>query len=330
MRVGLQASGISYTLGFAGAGTPRANPCPLGLPGFIDLAEQVGAQAISLPTDWLEARADTELRELTDRFHDHDCRLIVDGSVMGSLDASLAMCTKMGVTLMRSTLTSVLEGGRAAQGAKWSEMVHDIRRALPDAAAKAGDHGVTIALENHQDFTSVELREFCEVAGHHIGVCFDVGNSLAVGEDPVLFTRLVAPYVALLHLKDYRVKWTDEGYRLVRCAIGDGAVPFKEVAEALESVDDPRSVLPALIEPGALGERHIRVLCDDWWDGYPPRTARELAVGLAAARKGLMPEAEDWRTPWDAGAGSEEVIAYEMQQLHKSVANMKSLGLMTT
>ena len=27
-------------------------------------------------------------------------------------------------------------------------------------------------------------------------------------------------------LKDYRVQFTDEGYRLVRCAIGDGAVPI--------------------------------------------------------------------------------------------------------
>ena len=36
----------------------------------------------------------------------------------------------------------------------------------------------------------------------------------------------IAPHVRYLHLKDYRVQFTDEGYRLVRCAIGDGAVPF--------------------------------------------------------------------------------------------------------
>ncbi len=33
-----------------------------------------------------------------------------------------------------------------------------------------------------------------------------------------------------VHLKDYRVQFTDEGYRLVRCAIGDGAVPLRRDA----------------------------------------------------------------------------------------------------
>ncbi len=38
---------------------------------------------------------------------------------------------------------------------------------------------------------------------------------------------------ATCHLKDYRVQFTDEGYRLVRCAIGDGAVPFMAMFDIL-------------------------------------------------------------------------------------------------
>ena len=62
--------------------------------------------------------------------------------------------------------------------------------------------------------------------GPGVGIIFDTGNTFPVAEAPLDFTRVIAPHVRHVHLKDYRVQFTDEGYRLVRCAIGDGAVPF--------------------------------------------------------------------------------------------------------
>jgi len=40
-----------------------------------------------------------------------------------------------------------------------------------------------------------------------------------------------------------------------------------------------------------------------------------------------LPEADDWRTPWEAGADAETIVQYEMGQLRKSVENLKALGL---
>ena len=328
LQVGLNAYGIAYTVGLTGAGTPRANPRPLGMDGFIDLAVEIGASVISLPTMWLDPLTKTQRQELARRVASLDLDLIIDGAVMQSCAESLAICEDMRATLMRSTLSSVLEGGRAAQGATWRELVDRIPGALSDAARQASQAGVTIALENHQDFTSGELAAFCREAGESIGVCFDVGNALSVGEDPVDFARTVAPHLALLHLKDYYVQWTEEGYRLVRCAIGAGAVQFKDVVEALGKSGCRSDVLPALIEPGALDHRHIRLLCRDWWEGYPPREASDLAAGIAAARRGVMSENEDWRTPWEADAVGDPIIDYEMRQLHDSLSNLKQLGLM--
>ena len=328
LRVGLNAYGIAYATGFMGVGTPRANREPLGMAGFIDLAMEIGAGAISLPMGWLGPLDEGERRALADRLAGADVQLIVDGAVMEHVEASLAMCEQMGAGLMRSTLSTVLEGGRAARGTEWHELVGRIPGVLQDAARQAREMGVTIGLENHQDFTSAELAAFCDEAGDGMGICYDVGNALSVGEDPVLFARTIARHLALLHLKDYYVQWTDEGYRLVRCAIGSGAVAFEDVVEALEDAGCAVAGMPALIESGALENRHIRLLCDDWWEGYPARTARDLAVGLAAARRGLMDGDADWRTPWEAGADGDEIVAYEMGQLRESVANMKKLGWM--
>ena len=88
-----------------------------------------------------------------------------------------------------------------------------------------------------------------EAAGANVGVVFDTGNPFAVGEDPVAFARRAAHRIRHVHLKDYRAQFTDEGYRLVRCAIGDGAVPFGEISAVLSATGP---ALTASIEPGAL------------------------------------------------------------------------------
>ena len=100
-----------------------------------------------------------------------------------------------------------------------------VRKALAEHGPRAAETGCTLAIENHQDFTSEELVAFCE-STRGIGICLDTGNTFPVAEAPMDFYAGVAPYVRHLHFKDYRVQFTDEGYRLVRCAIGDGAVPM--------------------------------------------------------------------------------------------------------
>ena len=126
----------------------------------------------------------------------------------------------------------MLCGDRNALGEKWKELVADVRAALADRGPRAFDEGRVLAIENHQDFGSDELVDFCETT-RGVGICFDTGNTFPVAEAPLDFTRRVAPHVRHVHLKDYRVQFTDEGYRLVRCAIGDGAVPLPAMLDLL-------------------------------------------------------------------------------------------------
>jgi hypothetical protein len=194
---------------------------------------------------------------------------------------------------------------------------------LREASEQAGEYGISLAIENHQDFTSDELMELCETTGANVGVCLDTGNALSVGEDPVSFARTIAPRVKHVHFKDYQVHWSDEGYRLVRCAIGDGVIPFSEIATVLRR-DAPLTVG---VEIGALAARHIRVLTPQWWNGYPSRPHDSVWAALAAARVRMMDEHEDWRTPWEKGEIPEAIVAYEMDQLRRSVTYVKGMAL---
>jgi hypothetical protein len=217
-------------------------------------------------------------------------------------------------------LTPVLRGDRHA--VDWPRLVDGVRARLARVAPRAAAAGVSVAVENHQDFTSAELMELCGEAGEAVGIALDTGNAFAVGEAPLEFASTVATRVRHVHLKDYRVQPTDEGYRLVRCVIGEGAVPFRELTGVIGRD------LPASLEPGALEARHIRLLTDEWWRGYPPVDARRLAAALRAARVNRLGENEDHRTPWERGVTGDELIRYERDMMRSSAANLRALGLM--
>lgn len=325
LEVGLNPYGLTYTLGLQGRGTPRANPRGSGLEGFIAIATELGSKTLEIFEPWLADMSDAEFAALRERLGRLGMRPIVSSGLhMGEIDSCLRSARGLGATIIRFALTPVLCGDRNAAGAKWPELVANVRAKLADYAPKAAAEGITLVIENHQDFTSRELVDFCDEAGENVGIVYDTGNSFPVAEAPLDFTRVVAAKVRHVHLKDYNAQFTDEGFRLVRCAIGDGAVPFKQLLAILAEYHE---TLPAVLEPGALEARHVRLLTPDWWHGYAPKPAEALAACLAAARRNRLADDADFRTPWERGEDG-ALEDYELAMIRRSAANMRALGLM--
>lgn len=328
LQTGLNPYGLTYHLGLQGAGTPRANPNGRGLEGFIALAEELGAKTLEIFEPWLARMDEAELQRLRLRLGKLGMIPVVSSGLhVGDIDSCICSARGIGATIIRFALTPVLCGDRNAWGEKWPELVANVRTKLAVHAPKAAAYGLTLVIENHQDFTSRELVAFCEEAGPNVGIVFDTGNTFPVAEAPLDFTRVIAPHVRHVHLKDYNAQWTDEGYRLVRCAIGDGAVPFPEMMAIL---GEHHQALTAVLEPGALEARHVRLFTPDWWKGYAPKSAPELAACLAAARRNRLPDDVDYRTPWERGEDGQKLIDYELAMIRRSAANMKAIGLMGT
>jgi len=249
--------------------------------------------------------------------------IVSSGLMMGPTESAFRSARLIDAQTIRFGLTSVLCGDRAALGSGWPNLVAKVRKALSELGPRAADEGRMLAIENHQDFGSDELVEFCE-STRGVGICFDMGNAFPVAEAPLDFTRRVAPHVRHLHFKDYRVQFTDEGYRLVRCAIGDGAVPF---AAMLDIIGERHSSLTAVLEPGALEARHVRLLKPEWWTYYPAKSAQALAACLAAARVNRLADDADYRTPWERGDDA-GIVDYELAMIRRSAANMRALGVL--
>ena len=138
---------------------------------------------------------------------------------------------------------------------------------------------ITVSVENHQDASTDDLLRLVEMVNSHpcFGITLDTGNPLAVGEDPVEAAQRLAPFIRHLHLKDYTIHFAPNGYRLVRCAAGEGVVDFPAILNAVRAVGYSGS--PG-IEIAAQSTRTIPCLEPTWWDEYPPRQAKEFTKAL--------------------------------------------------
>lgn len=328
-RVGINPYGLTYTLGLQGLGTPRANPEPRGLDGFVRIAREIGARTLELDWRWLTPLSDDALRRLGDEWAADDMTVVCSTWLLHQPDETLADARRVAravrASLIRMHLAPVLEGARAAEGDRWPAMVAHARKVLVAEAAKGRDEGLRFGIEDHQEFGSEELLAFAEEAGDNVGVVLDAANPFSVGEDPVAFTRRVAHRLFHVHLKDYRAQFTGEGFRLVRCALGDGCVPFEEIAAVLA---ERGMSLTASIELAALEARHIRLFTPAWWQGYPPRDASELGTALGRLCRHQFRADEDCRTPWECQAPPGDIVAFEMDQIARSVDYLRGLGWM--
>lgn len=323
MSFGLAAYSFPFGCGFAqrdGRGAPR----PMDARALAALATAHGLSGVETPLlGMLPGLSPDAARRFGEELRAGGLSLVVDTPVIEEelLAEVLPLAALAGARVVRAMLSSVLEGARADFPGGWGAYLEQMRGRIARIAPLLEEHDLSLALENHQDATSEELLALCEAGGPRVGVTLDVANPLAVGEEPLAFARAVGPRILNVHLKDYRIFPTPSGYELVRCALGEGAIPIPAILRLLDEVA-PHA--PRNIELAALHGRHIRLLEDGWWEGYPPRDARALLPALRLAAAHAQPPDAERRTPWERGAPYEEVERYELRQFEASVRYLRS------
>jgi sugar phosphate isomerase/epimerase len=127
--------------------------------------------------------------------------------------------------------------------------------ALLASLPAARDAGITLALENHADFTAAEYRSIVEgVADDNVRVFLDVINPVAALEDPLPFVEALAPLSVAGHVKDYELEsiQTEGGYHRRGFSVlyrypGEGAADLAAIWAALAAGLDGRG-LPIAVE----------------------------------------------------------------------------------
>lgn len=322
MPVGLCCYTFTYLAGF------------MGDPGYdaydlMDLAVKHGLSGVEFPPEGcLPDLGDETLQKARQTAADRGLFIVADGGAVepGMLRRLIPAARGLGAPTLRVILSRILGGDRRPMAGRWEAHMRYCLDVLRDALPLARDHGVTIAVENHSDATSQDLLRLCEALdSDHIGVNLDTGNVLAVCEDPVGYATRLMPFLKNIHLKDYTLHPSGEGYRMARCALGKGVVDFPAL---LALIDTHHPDITKTIELGAVDARHVRLLADDYWSEYPVRPITDMLPLLRLYWAQARPRDEDWRTPKERGESKEAMAAYEMREFEESVAYLKHIGSM--
>ena len=90
LKVGLNPYGIAYTVGLVGSNTSRKNRSPLGLDGFVELAETIGAKSIEIHAEHLFSQPRPDLKRLKERLAQRGTAVVVSlGPPMEGLDKAI-------------------------------------------------------------------------------------------------------------------------------------------------------------------------------------------------------------------------------------------------
>ncbi|GAB4445704.1 MAG: sugar phosphate isomerase/epimerase [Chloroflexi bacterium OHK40] len=328
MLIGLSALSFSYRCGLVGRDTARVVSRPLLAEDLIALAARAGLRAIELPLALIPDTSPEALAALRARLTECGLLPIIDAEVVDvpALEVAIPVAAALGATTVRALASPVLEGNRGAFAHDWSGYLDTVIARLRAVRPLAEAHGVAVAVENHQDVTAAELLRIVEtVGGPAIGVTFDPVNALVVAEDPLAALAALGPHIRNIHLADYLAYPSREGWRLVRCALGEGDLNLGRLFEQI-AANAPEA--PCQIELASHSARHVRILTDAWWRGYPPRDVRDLLPVLREFVAPCRSYDDDWRTPWERGAPEEQVSFYEDQQFASSLAYLRMVGVL--
>jgi len=295
--------------------------------GLTRLAKDQGLHSVEFAAQWLGDCSPEERAVFAETRAGLNLFLDTGGdnyaADIAPLRQAIETAHQTGARAVRTTVSRLLEGNRTEYGAEGMRAyIEALVQPFKEVMPLAEEYGIPVGIENHQDLCSWELLSLCEKVGSpQLGVTLDVGNALAVGEHPLSFAERILPILKHIHIKDYAVHPTPSGYRLRRCAIGDGVVDWPEII-ALFDREVPH--VEGCIELGASVARHIRLLEEDWWAAFPHRPLPEAIHAIRTLHQAAG-DPEDWQTPHERGESPQARVEYEMAQLEASVAYLQGL-----
>ena len=175
---------------------------------------------------------------------------------------------------------------------RWSDeapptgvLLEAMAEVLGDPVPMLADLGVTLAVETHFEFTTLEqLRvfEMCDAEpGGPLGVCLDTMNLLTMLEDPVAATDRILPWVVATHAKDGCVSLHDDGLLSFPAPMGEGEIDLPQILRRLATLDRP----PNLSLEMHGGSFVIPIFDPVFLARFPDLTATEFASLVSTAHR---------------------------------------------
>lgn len=280
---------------------------------YVDMMEELGFTGINLSLNdanyrHLGGREDWRIDAFGKRVTQAGMSLEVDtsGTAPDHLRTLIGVAKRMGASSLR---TYTRHSGTPP--AMMAATIADLRQAMPAAA----DAGVTVVLENHEDFTGPELAAIVEAVGHpNLRVLYDYGNSQMVLEDPEEALEAVLRHVHSVHVKDHVMVRPEHAGRLTVAGVpvGEGFLPVEQLTARL------------------LAQGLRRITFENVWAYTAPIREGRTAIGKARLGEGsfrfLEPPFDPRRIILDQQRfGGDDLVRLEREALNRGLAWFKSI-----
>ena len=216
MKIGIDSYCYHRFFGEVGVGQDKPEN-QMTIKEFLKRAKELKVDGVSLETCFLESKEKSYLKDLKAMLDDYGFdRVWAWGHPLGlerglnpdafnEMKRAIADAKTVGAGVMR-----VVASSWRFRHEDHKEQLGRLELQFREAVKIARDHGVKLAMENHQDFTAEEILSLLEgVNSPYFGVNFDTGNSVRLGEDPVRSMELLAKYTFAVHLKDIALNPTE-------------------------------------------------------------------------------------------------------------------------
>ncbi len=209
---------------------------------FIEKVQSLGLDGFQIDPMHLAEKSEAYLRDVAELAREKN--LFIEYGTIGieakNIIEEIRVCKILGSPILRTFIGFDRFDKNTDIYRELDRAEDQLRQVLPNLA----EAKITLAIENHGDVTSDELVGLIErLESPRVGICLDVGNPLAVLEDPVFAADKMAPFAVTTHFKDYALEMTNYGFKVSGCVIGEGVIDLDRIFDIIVA----RSKLDRLI-----------------------------------------------------------------------------------
>ncbi len=281
---------------------------------FLEYARDIGAGGVQVtiaPKNMEFARRIRARAESCAMYFEGQLSMPKDGG-LEQFELDVRLAKEAGATVLRTAFLS----GRRYETFDSEEGFRQFReqswKSLTMAEPVLKRHRMRLAIENHKDWHAAELIEMLRKAQNEfVGACVDIGNNIALLEDPVEVVTALAPFAFSTHIKDMAVQEYEDGFLLSEAPLGEGFLDLKRIIGILRR---PNPALRMNLEMITRDPLKIPCLTPKYWKPMGTLPAQSLADALKLVRANASK-----RLPQTTGLSFAEQLKLEDDNVRRSL-----------
>ncbi len=326
-RVGAVAYGYNYSLALFKPFHDRPGE-KFDTVQFIEATHQAGGEVAQIFHSMIAGQDQAGLERIRRRAAELDVLLEVHGGgALGKwtkFEETLRRAAVLGAKVVGCTFGMLMRPDKIATLKAWDEHTRRCEARLRELVAVARPLGITVAVENHLDFTVQELRDLVRrVDSPNVGVIFDVGNTIGTLDDPTQAADLLGPYIVATHYKDFAIEEVARGFRFTMVPLGCGSLQLPQITRQLLKHVDAEMAMSIEMINGQQFE--VNWLEDRFWVPFRDKTARQVAATLRHVR-GKAIDIDQYIPQTETETFThQQHIKFEQERMTRCIAYLKGI-----